>query len=185
VKILALAIGRSGQNVRLASDLTGWAINVMSVEEAEEKQRAESGQIMDQFIDKLDVDESIAEILVEEGFSALDEIAYVPIEEFLSIEGFDEELAEELRSRAKDALLTSAIATEERLDGAEPAEDLLAMDGMSRHLAFVLASRGVITMEDLAEQSIDELIDIEEIDEEQAGQLIMAARAPWFTDQGE
>lgn len=182
---LALAIGRSGQNVRLASDLTGWAINVMSVEEAEEKQRAESGQIMDQFIDKLDVDESIAEILVEEGFSALDEIAYVPIEEFLSIEGFDEELAEELRSRAKDALLTSAIATEERLDGVEPAEDLLAMDGMSRHLAFVLASRGVITMEDLAEQSIDELIDIEEIDEEQAGQLIMAARAPWFTDQGE
>jgi N utilization substance protein A len=181
---LAMAIGRSGQNVRLASELTGWTINVMSTEEAEAKQEAESGEIVTQFVEVLDVEEETAEALVEEGFTTLEEIAYVPIEEFTAI-GFDEETAEELRARAKDALLTKAIASEEKLDGSEPAEDLLNMDGMDRHLAFVLASRGVVTMEDLAEQSIDELIDIEEIDEEKAGQLIMTARAPWFEDQGE
>jgi N utilization substance protein A len=181
---LAMAIGRSGQNVRLASELTGWTINVMSIEEAEAKQEAESGEIVTQFVEVLDVEEETAEALVEEGFTTLEEIAYVPIEEFTAI-GFDEETAEELRARAKDALLTKAIASEEKLDGSEPAEDLLNMDGMDRHLAFVLASRGVVTMEDLAEQSIDELIDIEEIDEEKAGQLIMTARAPWFEDQGE
>jgi N utilization substance protein A len=177
---LAQAIGRSGQNVRLASDLTGWRINVMSAEEFNEKQHAESGQIIDLFTEALDVDEELAEQLVSEGFTTLDEVAYVPMEEMLSIDGFDEDLVTELRSRAKDALLTKELASEEQLDSAEPAEDLLNMEGMDRHLAFVLASRGIITMDDLAEQAVDDLTDIEEIDEERAAALIMTARAPWF-----
>ena len=177
---LAQAIGRSGQNVRLASDLTGWRINVMSAEEFNEKQNAESGQIIDLFTEALDVDEELAEQLVSEGFTTLDEVAYVPMEEMLSIDGFDEDLVTELRSRAKDALLTKELASEEQLDSAEPAEDLLNMEGMDRHLAFVLASRGIITMDDLAEQAVDDLTDIEEIDEERAAALIMTARAPWF-----
>jgi N utilization substance protein A len=176
---LAQAIGRGGQNVRLASELTGWAINVMSTDEAVEKQEAEASQIIELFMNALDVDEDVAIVLVEEGFTTLEEVAYVPIEEMMDIEGFDEDIAEELRARAKDALLTMAIASEE---AHEPAEDLLTMDGMDKQLAHVLASRGVVTMEDLAEQGIDDLMDIEGMTEERAGELIMTARAPWFAD---
>ncbi|WOJ91871.1 transcription termination factor NusA [Congregibacter variabilis] len=180
---LAQAIGRAGQNVRLASELTGWTINVMSVDEAVEKQEAEAGQVIQTFMDKLDVDEDVAGILVDEGFTTLEEVAYVPLEEMTSIDGFDEDIAEELRARAKDALLTLAIASEEELGAQEPAEDLLGMDGMDRHLAFILSSRGIVTMEDLAEQGVDELMDIEDMTEERAGELIMTARAPWFEEE--
>jgi N utilization substance protein A len=138
---LAQAIGRGGQNVRLASELTGWTINVMSVEEALEKQEAEAGEVISTFMAQLDVDEDVAGILVDEGFTTLEEVAYVPLEEMTSIDGFDEDIAEELRARAKDALLTLAIASEEQLGDQEPAEDLLAMDGMDRQLAFTLAGR--------------------------------------------
>ncbi len=181
---LAQAIGRSGQNVRLASELTGWTINVMSLEDAAAKHEAEAGQIITVFCEALDIDEEVAEILVEEGFTTLEEVAYVPLEEMTAIEGFDEDIAEELRARAKDALLTQAIASEEQLGANEPAEDLLTMDGMDRHLAFLLASRGIVTMEDLAEQSIEDLIDIEDMTEERAGRLIMTAREPWFAEAG-
>ena len=180
---LAQAIGRGGQNVRLASELTGWTINVMSTDEAQEKQEAESGQIIQLFVDRLDVDEEVAEVLVEEGFTTLEEVAYVPLEEMMSIEGFDEEISEQLRARAKDALLTLAIASEEQLGSQDPAEDLLEMEGMDRQLAFVLASRGIVTMEDLAEQGVDDLLDIPEMTEERAGALIMTARAPWFAEE--
>ena len=180
---LAQAIGRGGQNVRLASELTGWTINVMSTDEAQEKQEAESGQIIQLFVDRLDVDEEVAEVLVEEGFTTLEEVAYVPLEEMMSIEGFDEEISEELRARAKDALLTLAIASEEQLGSQDPAEDLLEMEGMDRQLAFVLASRGIVTMEDLAEQGVDDLLDIPEMTEERAGALIMTASAPWFAEE--
>lgn len=180
---LAQAIGRGGQNVRLASELTGWTINVMSVEEAVEKQETEAAQVMETFMTALDVDDDVAGVLVEEGFTTLEEVAYVPLEEMMAIEGFDEDIAEELRARAKDALLTMAIASEEVLSEHEPAEDLLNMDGMDRHLAFVLASRGVITMEDLAEQGVDDIMDIEDMTEERAAELIMTARAPWFAEE--
>ncbi len=180
---LAQAIGRSGQNVRLASELTGWTINVMSNEQAVEKHEAEAGQIIQMFMDQLDIDEEVAEILVDEGFTTLEEVAYVPLDEMLSIEGFDEDIAEELRARAKDALLTLAIASEEQLGANEPAEDLLTMDGMDRHLAYLLASRDIVTMEDLAEQGVDDLMDIENMTEERAGELIMTARAPWFAEE--
>lgn len=179
---LAQAIGRGGQNVRLASDLTGWTINVMSTDEAVERQEAEAVEIIETFMNALDVDEDVAVVLVEEGFTTLEEVAYIPLEEMMGIEGFDEAISEELRARAKDALLTMAIATEEKLD-VEPAEDLLTMEGMERHLAFVLASRGVVTMEDLAEQGVDDLMDIEDMTEERAGELIMTARAPWFAEE--
>ena len=180
---LAQAIGRGGQNVRLASELTGWTINVMSVDEAVEKQEAEAEQVMETFMEALDVDEDVAAVLVEEGFTTLEEVAYVPLEEMMAIEGFDEEISEELRARAKDALLTLAIASEEQLEANEPAEDLLTMDGMERHLAFVMASRGIVTMEDLAEQSVDDLMEIEDMTEERAAELIMTARAPWFAEE--
>jgi N utilization substance protein A len=182
---LAQAIGRAGQNVRLAAQLTGWTINVMAVEEMAAKHEQESGHIISYFVDALDVGEDIAEVLVEEGFTTLEEVAYVPLEEMMSIEGFDEDIAQELRARAKDALLTQAIASEEVLDSAEPAEDLLSMDGMEKHLAFILASRGIVTMEDLAEQAIEDLLDIEDMTKERAGELIMTARAPWFADEDE
>ena len=177
---LAQAIGRAGQNVRLACELTGWRINVMSTQNWEEKQQEETGESMQMFMDALDVDEEVAELLVAEGFTALEEIAYVPIEEILSVDGFDQEIAEELRARAKDALLTKAIANEEQLEANEPAQDLLDMEGMDRHLAFVLASQGIVTMEDLAEQSVDDLLEVEGMDEEKAAALIMTARQPWF-----
>lgn len=179
---LAQAIGRGGQNVRLASDLTGWTINVMSVDEAADKQEAEAVEVVETFMNALDVDEDVAVVLVEEGFTTLEEVAYVPLEEMMGIEGFDEEISEELRARAKDALLTLAIASEEQLD-VEPAEDLLTMAGMERHLAFILASRGIVTMEDLAEQGVDDILDVEGMTEERAAELIMTARAPWFAEE--
>lgn len=180
---LAMAIGRTGQNVRLASELTGWELNVMTEEQAAEKQQSETGGIIDSFIEKLDVDEDVAAVLVEEGFSTLEEVAYVPVDEMLEIEGFDEDIVNELRTRAKDALLNQALATEEVLDKAEPADDLLNMEGMDKHVAYLMAARGIICMEDLAEQSVDELLEIEGMDEEQAAQFIMTARAPWFADE--
>tara|TARA_R110000822_G_scaffold59736_37_gene149302 strand:- start:18895 stop:20388 length:1494 start_codon:yes stop_codon:yes gene_type:complete len=180
---LAMAIGRNGQNVRLASELTGWKINVMSVDEAEGKQQEESSSLIEVFKNKLDIDEDVATVLVEEGFTSLEEVAYVPLEEMAGIEGFDEDIAEELRARAKDALLTMALASEE--DISEPAEDLLTMEGMDDELARVLAARGIVTMEDLAEQAVDDLLDIDTINEERAAELIMTARAPWFAEEGD
>lgn len=181
---LAQAIGRGGQNVRLASELTGWNLNVMTEADAAAKQEQEAGRIKQNFIDLLDIDEELAELLVAEGFTTMEELAYVPLEEMTAIEGLDEDIVEEVRKRAKDKLLTQAIAREEKLDGVQPAEDLLNMDGMEEDLAFELASRGVVTMEDLAEQSIDDLLDIEGMDEKRAGDLIMTARAPWFEEAG-
>lgn len=180
---LAQAIGRSGQNVRLASELTGWTLNVMTEDEAEGRREQEIDSHIEYFINHLDADEELARLLVEEGFTSLEEIAYVPLEEMLEIDGFDESLVEELRARAKDELLNLAIASEEVLDGTAPAEDLLEMEGMDQHLAYRLAGRDIITMEDLAEQSIEDLKDIEGMDEERAAALIMTARAPWFEQQ--
>jgi N utilization substance protein A len=177
---LAMAIGRNGQNVRLASELTGWTINVMSEEDAAAKQQDEVSGVVQTFVDALDIDEDFAEMLVEEGFASLEEIAYVPLDEMLAIDGLDEDIVEELRTRAKDKLLNQALAAEEQLDNSEPAQDLLDMEGMDTHLAFVLASRGIITMEDLAEQAVDEISDIEGLSDEKAAELIMTARAPWF-----
>lgn len=177
---LAQAIGRSGQNVRLSAELTGWAINVMSVEDARNKQQQESSGFISVFMDALDIDEDVAELLVSEGFTSLEEVAYVPIDELLSIDGFDEEIAKELRDRARDALLTQAIASEEGLTGAQLEADLLNMEGMDETLAMSLAEKGILNMEDLAEQSIDDLMDIDGMSEERAGKLIMTARAPWF-----
>jgi N utilization substance protein A len=179
---LSQAIGRGGQNVRLASQLTGWELNVMSEEQAAEKSEAEAQGFIQHFMEQLDVDEEVAAILVQEGFTNIEEIAYVDDAEMAGIEEFDQEIVEELRNRANDALLTRAIAKEEVLGDVEPAEDLLGMDGMDRALAYQLASRGVVNMEDLAEQSIDELMEIEGMDEERAGALIMTARAPWFEE---
>lgn len=181
---LAMAIGRSGQNVRLASQLTGWELNVMTVADMNEKHQAENDKVLSLFIDKLDLDEDFATLLCEEGFTSLEEIAYVPAAEMLEIDGMDEDIVEELRARAKEALTTQALASEETLESAEPAEDLLKLEGLERHLAFVLASRGVITLEDLAEQGVDEISDIEELDETKAGELIMAARnICWFNEE--
>jgi transcription termination/antitermination protein NusA len=179
---LSQAIGRNGQNVRLASQLTGWELNVMTEADAEQKSEAEATKAQKTFMDLLDVDEEIAAILVQEGFASIEEIAYVPEHEMTAIEEFDETLVSELRQRAKDLLLTRAIASEEQLGDARPAEDLMNMDGMTSSLAYTLAARGIVTMEDLAEQAIDELLDIEGMTEEQAGQLIMTARAPWFDE---
>lgn len=180
---LSQAIGRGGQNVRLASELTGWELNVMNEEEASAQSEAESHSLVENFMTQLDVDEEVATILVQEGFSSLDEVAYVPISEMLDIEEFDAEIVDDLRSRAKEVLLTQAIANEEALSDAKPAEDLLTMEGMDENIARQLASRGVITMEDLAELAVDELMELEDMDEERAGQLIMTARAPWFADE--
>ncbi len=182
---LALAIGKSGQNVRLASELTGWRLNVMSVAEAESKTAEETEGLQNEFMKQLDVDEELALVLIQEGFTSIEEIAYIPQSEMMEIEGFDEDLVEELRNRAKNALLTKALVSEEKLEAQEPADDLLNMEGMDRHLALLLASKGVVTMEDLAELAIDDLIEIEEMDEERAAQLIMTARAPWFEDAEE
>jgi N utilization substance protein A len=177
---LSQAIGRGGQNVRLASQLTQWELNVMDEAHAAEKSESEAKAFMEAFMEQLDVDEDVAAILVQEGFTSVDEVAYVPIEEMYAVEEFDQDLVNELRSRAKDFLLTRAIANEEAFK--EPAEDLLNMPGMERQLAFTLAERGVMTMEDLAEQSIDDLMEIEGMDNERAGRLIMTARAPWFEE---
>jgi len=183
---LAQAIGRGGQNVRLASDLCGWSLNIMTEEEAAQKQEEEAVRFIEEFMESLSVDEDVAGVLVEEGFSTLEEIAYVPIEEMMAIEGFDEEIVQELRNRAKDALLTKAIASEEALGDQVPADDLLEMEGMERQLAFRLAANEVVTMEDLAELAIDELLEIEpELGEDKAAALILKAREPWFADEAD
>ncbi|MFC1747257.1 transcription termination factor NusA [Pseudomonadota bacterium] len=178
---LSQAIGRGGQNVRLASQLTGWELNVMTETEAEQKSEKESTAILDLFKEQLDVDEEVASILAQEGFSSIEEVAYVPVQEMMQIEEFDEDIVEELRNRARDVLLTTAIAGEEK--ESQPAQDLLEMDGMDDELAYKLAANGVITMEDLAEQSLDDLDGVEGLDEERASQLIMTARAPWFAEE--
>jgi N utilization substance protein A len=181
---LAMAIGRSGQNIRLASQLTGWELNVMTIADMNEKHQAENDKILAIFTEKLDLDDDFAMMLCEEGFTSLEEIAYVPVAEMLEIDGLNEEMIEELRERAKEAITTQALASEETLEGAEPAKDLLELEGLERHLAYVLASRGVITLEDLAEQGVDEIADIEELDEAKAGELIMAARnICWFNEE--
>ena len=180
---LSQAIGRGGQNVRLASQLTGWELNVMNEEEAAAKSEQEAHRSVQSFMDQLGVDENLAAILVDEGFTSVDEVAYVPLAEMQAIDDLDDETIMELRQRAKDALLTRAIASEEVL-GTEPAADLLGMEGMDEGLALALAARGVGTMEDLAELSVDELMDIDGMDEERAARLIMKAREPWFADAG-
>ncbi|MBK8815291.1 MAG: transcription termination/antitermination protein NusA [Methylococcaceae bacterium] len=179
---LSQAIGRGGQNVRLASQLTGWELNVLDATKAEEKSEAEASKIKQLFVEQLDVDDDIAMILVDEGFNTVEEIAYVPVSEMLEIEGFDEDLVNELRSRAKDALLIKAIAAEEKIESVEPAEDLLNMEGMDTELAYALASEGIVSMEDLAEQSVDDLLGFENMTEERAAQLILKAREPWFAE---
>lgn len=182
---LSQSIGRGGQNVRLASELTGWELNIMTEDEAQEKGASESEGIIKMFMENLDVDEEMAGVLVEEGFTTLDEVAYVPKQEMVEIEGFDEDIVDVLRSRSRDALLTKAIAQEEKLSGAEPDQTLLDMEGVDGHMAKVLASNGIKTQEDLADQSVDELLEVEdlEIDEERAKELIMTARAPWFAEE--
>ncbi len=178
---LSQAIGRGGQNVRLASQLTGWELNVMSEEDAAAKSEQEAQRLVETFMEQLAVNEDVAAVLVEEGFSSVDEVAYVPLAEMLAIGDLDEETVQQLRERAKDVLLTRAIASEESLDQ-EPAEDLLTMEGMDEGLAYLLASKGVVTMDDLAEQSVDELTEMADLDEERAARLIMKAREPWFAD---
>ena len=182
---LAQAIGKGGQNVRLASELTKWTINVMTTEDAAKKQEAESSDVVAILMEALDVDDDVATVLVDEGFTSVEEVAYVPLDEMKAIDGFDEEIAEELRARAKDALLTRALASEEKLTSKEPAEDLLAMDGMTKQLAEQLCLIDVVTMEDLAEQAVDDLLVIDGLDADKAGQLIMTARAPWFEEETE
>ena len=178
---LAIAIGRSGQNVRLASELTGWQINLMTEEESATKQAEESGRTRNLFIERLDVDEEVADILNQEGFSTLEEIAYVPINELLEIEAFDEDTVNELRNRARNALLVAAIANEEKVQGV--AADLLELEGMDTQLAAKLAEGGVKTRDDLGDLAVDELSELSGIDEERAKNLIMAARAHWFADE--
>ena len=175
---LAQAIGRNGQNIRLASELTGWELNILTEEESDQKNKEEYTSASQLFIEKLDVDEDVADILVQEGFSSIEEVAYVPLEEMVQIEAFDEDTVNELRSRASAAILTAAIAKEESV--VDPDEDLKSMDGMDIDMAKLMASKGIVTMEDLAELSVDELLELVKIDEEKAKTLIMTARAPWF-----
>jgi N utilization substance protein A len=175
---LAIAIGRAGQNVRLASELTGWQINLMSAEESAQKADAETSGVRQLFVEKLDVDQEVADILVNEGFSNLEEVAYVPISEMLEIDAFDEETVNELRNRARNALLTEAIANEEKIE--KTAEDLLSLEGMDRDLAAKLAGGNVFTRDDLAELAVDELTELTGVDDERAKTLIMKAREHWF-----
>jgi N utilization substance protein A len=177
---LAQAIGRTGQNVRLASELSGWELNLMSEEESHRKTEEELVVIKHLFMDKLDVDEEVAEILAREGFGTLEEVAYVPVTELMEIEAFDEETVNELRSRARNAVLTQAIASEEAVENV--AEDLLSLEGMDGATARVLASKGVTTQEDLADLAVDDLVELTAMDEERAKRLIMTARAPWFAE---
>ena len=180
---LALAIGKGGQNVRLASELTGWHLNIMTTEEREQKSAQETSVVRSLFMEKLDVDEEVAEILVSEGFTSLDEVAYVPLPEMLEIEAFDEETVNELRRRARNALLTEAIKSEENVEHA--AEDLQSMEGMDNQTARVLASKGITTMDALADLATDELTEMTGMDAERANKLIMKAREPWFRDQAQ
>ena len=175
---LAQAIGKNGQNIRLASELTNWELNILTEEESDQKTQDEYTSSSQLFIEKLDVDEDVADILVNQGFASIEEVAYVPIEEMNQIEEFDEDTVNELRSRARAAILTEAIANEEKIP--EPADDLKNMDGMDVDTAKLLASKGIVTMEDLAELSVDELLDLIKLDEDKAKELIMTARAPWF-----
>ncbi|WP_130537272.1 transcription termination factor NusA [Thiomicrorhabdus indica] len=177
---LSQAIGKNGQNVRLASELTGWELNVMTQSDMSEKHELESRDQINIFVNALDIDDEFAEVLVGEGFTTLEEVAYVPAAEMLEIDGFDEDLVTELKQRAKDALLTQAIAEEEKAALAEPAEDLLNLEGMNPEMAKTLAQSGVITQEDLAELGTDELLELVELDEAAAAELILKARAPWF-----
>jgi N utilization substance protein A len=180
---LSQAIGRGGQNIRLASELTGWELNVLTSADAEEKSEVEMRELIELFSKQLDVDEEVALILVQEGFSTIEEVAYVPAAELIAIEEFDEDIVDELRSRARDVLLTQAIVQEEKIDEVEPAEDLLTLEGMEKGLAYTLASNGVVTREDLAELATDDLLEISEMDEESAAALIMKARAHWFEEE--
>ncbi len=177
---LSQAIGRGGQNIRLASELTGWELNVMTEADADAKGEKESLGILEIFKEALDVDEEVALILVQEGFTTVEEVAYVPESELLAIEEFDEGIVGELRNRARDLLLTRAIVSEE---AAEPAQDLLDLDGMTPELAAELASKGIADREELAEQAVDDLLEVSSLDEESAGTLIMAARAHWFEEE--
>ena len=179
---LSQAIGRGGQNIRLASELTGWELNVMTEVDADQKNEQETRIVIDLFTKQLDVDEEVALILVQEGFTSIEEVAYVPTSELVEIEEFDEDIVEELRNRARDMLLTQAIVAEEKIENAEPAEDLLSLEGMSKGLASKLASKGVVTREDLADLATDDLLEIDAMDEENAASLIMKARAHWFDE---
>ncbi len=178
---LSQAIGRGGQNIRMASQLTGWELNIMSSTDMDSKAETETKELVTMLMEQLDVDEEVAAILVAEGFSSIEEVAYVPEQEMLDIEEFDEDIVDELRGRARDALLTKAISTEESI--AEPQQDLLEMDGMDNDLAYKLAEKRICTMEDLAEQAVDELLEIEGMTDERAAKLIMTARAPWFENE--
>ena len=183
---LSMSIGRGGQNVRLATELTGWEINIMTYEQANEKLEEESSGVREMFMKKLDIDADVATILIQEGFNSLEEVAYVPRDEMAEVEEFDEALVDELRKRADDALVTLAIQKEELLKGAAPAQDLLEMDGMDENTAKFMAINEIKTMEDLAEAATDELLEIEGLNltEERAQQLIMTARKPWFEEMG-
>lgn len=180
---LSQAIGRNGQNVRLASALTSWTLNVISDTEAKAQSELEQTRLRKIFSEQLQLDDEVSDVLIEEGFTSIEEIAYVPVQELLQIEGFDEETVTELRERAKNCLLTQAIASEEQLGENQPSEDLLSLEGMDRHLAFLLASRGVTTRDELADLSVDELADIPDLDSQRAGELILAARAHWFVNE--
>ena len=175
---LAIAIGRNGQNVRLASELTGWTINLMTQDESAKKSEAEHAVTRVTFMEKPDIDEELADLLIDEGFSTLEEVAYVPLAEMLEMEGLDEEIVNELRNRARNVLLTEAIATEEKLESVS--EDLIGLDGMTKEIAAKLAENGVKTRDDLAELAVDELTEMTGIDEERAKELILKARAHWF-----
>lgn len=180
---LAMAIGRNGQNVRLASQLTGWELNVMSVSDMKKKHQEETAGVRQLFMTSLEIDEDFADVLIDEGFSSLEEIAYVPVSELLSVDGLDEDIVEVLRSRAKAILTTKALAKEESLEGAEPDAALLGLDGLDNHTAYVLASKGVVTLDDLAELGVDDLLEITKMTEEKAAELIMAARnIVWFNE---
>jgi N utilization substance protein A len=179
---LSAAIGRNGQNIRLASMLTGWELNVISQEQAEERDQQEFEKLSRLFMDNLQISSELAESLIEAGFTTLEEIAYVPVQELMEVEGMEESLLSTLRQKAKDSLITKAIAEEERLGENAPANDLLEVEGMDKQLAYTLANKGIVTREDLAELSVDDLMEIEGMDEEQAGKLIMAARSHWFIE---
>ena len=178
---LALAIGRGGQNVRLAAELTGWQLNIMTVEEAQERHEAEDKALRDLFQAHLGVDEDVADVLVQEGFATLEEVAYVPVQEMLEIDGFDEDMVNALRNRARDAILTLAIASEEKLENVD--EDMKTLDGIDQEMLRDLAQAGITTRDDLAELSLDELVEITGVDEETAKKVVLAARAHWFEEE--
>ncbi|HEY3487501.1 MAG TPA: transcription termination factor NusA [Gammaproteobacteria bacterium] len=181
---LSQAIGRGGQNVRLASELTGWILNVMDEKQAEAKTEEEAKELQSTFMQALDVDAEVAAILIQEGFSSIEEVAYVQKQELLGIEEFDESIVEELQNRARDSLLTKAIATEETIDKKQPSPELLGIEGMDQGLAYTLAGRGIVTLDDLAEQSVDELMEVDGMDQTRAAALIMKAREHWFAEEG-